>query len=117
MRNSLLIRYGDFLYIHHFSSLGSFDKRCKNGCFFFKTHVPAISLIVVLCNGADSIAHISCYQLTGCRNMISGLFRNLLQAFSFCAHDKNAKPTLYVLVSVLLSRCLYFQQLTLGYLV
>ena len=47
--------------------------------------------------------------------MISCFFRNLLQAFPFCAHDKNAKPALYVLVSVLLSRRLYFQQLALGY--
>ena len=66
MRNSLLIRCGDFLYIHHFSSLGSFDKWRKNSRFFLKAHVPAISLIVVLCYGTDSIAHISCYQLTRC---------------------------------------------------
>ena len=55
MRNTFLIRCGDFLYIHHFSLLGSFDKRRKNGCFFFKAHVPAISLIVVLCYGTNSM--------------------------------------------------------------
>ena len=43
------------------------------------------------------------------------LFRNLLQTLPFCAHDKNVKPALYVLVSVLLSRRLYFHQLALGY--
>ena len=66
VRNGFLIRNGDLLDIHHFSSLGSFDKRHKNGRFFLKTHVPAISLIVVFCYGTDSIAHISCYQLTRC---------------------------------------------------
>lgn len=66
VRNGFLIRCGDFLDIYHFSSLGSFDKWRKNSRFFFKAHVPAISLIVVLCYGADSIAHISCYQLTRC---------------------------------------------------
>ena len=35
--------------------------------------------------------------------MISCLFRNLFQAHPFCAHDKNTKLALHVLVSVLLS--------------
>lgn len=66
VRNGFLIRSSDLLYIHQFSSLGSFDKWCKNSRFFLKTHVPAISLIVVLCYGTDPITHISCYQLTRC---------------------------------------------------
>ena len=80
-------------------------------------YAAAISLIVVLCYGTDSIAYISCYQFTGCRSMISDLYRNFLQASSFCAQEKNVKPALFVLVSVPLSCCLYFLQLTSRYLI